>query len=365
MIGTLFIFLIILAILIFAHELGHFLAAKKAGVRVDEFGFGFPPRLFSLKKGETVYSINLIPFGGFVKIYGEQGEGKNEQNSFISKSVGQRAIIITAGVAMNFLLAVLLLSVGHMTGLPTVIDENEIGGGIVKNQKIQITDVARNSPAEKIGLKIGDEIRKLKIKSENGKAIDVKKAEDVTNFISGHKGQEVILEIQRGKEILDISLVPRENPPEGEGPIGIALADTAIISYPWWKSLYKGAEDVVNIIILVTVVLAGIIYKAIVGQPVGEVLTGPIGIYTITSQAAGLGFIYLLQLTAFLSIQLGLINIFPFPALDGGRLLFLGIEKIKGAPVSQKVENIIHTAGFALLIALMIFITYKDIVKFF
>lgn len=362
MISTLIIFIIILAILILAHEAGHFWAAKKMGARVDEFGFGFPPRVFSVKKGETRYSLNLIPVGGFVKIHGEQGEGKGDADSFVSKSIGQRALILAAGVGMNFVLAAFLLGIGHMVGLPTSLNEENISNGIAKNQKTQIVEVAKDSPAEAIGLKIGDEIKSL---ASQGEAIQISKAEEVSQFIEKRQNNEISLEIKRGQEIIKTNFFPRLNPPENQGPLGVVLADTALISYPWWKAIYLGIEDVVNIIILISTVLAGIIYKALAGQPVGEVLSGPVGIYSITSQAAGMGWIYLLQLTAFLSIQLGLINIFPFPALDGGRILFLIIEKIKGSPVSQKVENIIHTAGFAILIFLMIVITWRDLTRLF
>lgn len=362
MISTIIIFIIILAILVLVHEAGHFWVARRAGVRVDEFGFGFPPRIFKWQGKKTLYSINLIPIGGFVKIHGEQGEGKEDEDSFVSKSGGKRALILVAGVAMNFLLAAFLLGFGHGVGMPTGISADEIKGGVVKSQKIQISGVADNSPAETIGLKIGDEIKSLESSGEREQPVS---SEDVSKFITQNSTHEISLEIQRGKDILRLSFMPRVNPPEGEGPLGVSLSDTAIVSFPWWKAIYKGAEDTINITIMIVVALAEIIYRAFAGQPVGEVLTGPVGIYNITSQAAGMGFIYILQLTALLSINLGLVNILPFPALDGGRLLFLGIEKIKGGPVNQKIENIIHTIGFAILIILMLFITWHDLAKVF
>lgn len=362
MISTVIIFIIILAVLILAHELGHFWAARKAGVRVDEFGFGFPPRLFKWKGKNTTYTINLIPIGGFVKIHGEQGEGKEDADSFASKGAVRRALILVAGVAMNFILAMALLAMGNMIGSPTSLEDANLSGGIIKNQKVQVIDVAKDSPAAEIGLMTGDEIKNLE---SGGKNIKPMKSEDVSNFVLGNVSREISLDIQRGKDILELKFMPRQNPPEGEGPLGISMADTAIVSYPWWKSIYKGIADTINLTVLIIVALGEIIYRAFAGQPVGEVLTGPVGIYNITSQAAGMGLVYVLQLTALLSINLGLVNVLPFPALDGGRLLFLAIEKIKGAPVNQKLENLIHAIGFAILIILMLIITWKDLVRLF
>lgn len=354
MLLTLIIFIIILAILILVHEFGHFVVAKKSGVRVDEFGFGFPPKLFSWKKGETRYSINLVPLGGFVKIYGEQGEGKGEKNSFMSKSISRRAMIIASGVLMNFVLAIFLFSLGNFIGAPTVID-NEIlfPDAKVRDIKVQIIGVMQQSPAEKAGFMAGDIL------------VDANTPESFQNFVSANQGKEIGIRVKRGAETLNLKVVP-ERIPEGIGArIGVSIDRTGIVSYSWWKSIYKGIQDTIDFIVLIVVTLAEVIHKAFLGEQVGEVLTGPIGIYNITAQAAGMGFIYLIQLTALISINLGLINILPFPALDGGRLLFLAIEKIKGSPVSQRVENAAHAVGFALLILLMIFITWRDIVRFF
>src|SRR4030042_5042869 len=362
MFPTIIIFIIILAILIFVHELGHFIAAKRSGVKVEEFGFGFPPRLFGVKKGETTYSLNLIPLGGFVKIYGEQGEGKGEENSFISKSIARRTLIISAGVLMNFALAAFLLGVGYKIGLPTVIEDG-INNASIRDSKVQITNIAVGSPAENAGLKIGDVVKTIKLPADDGRQIV--EVEDVQNFVDEHKGQEVVLQIERGKDVLEARALARENPPAGEGPLGIALAQTGVVSYSFFKSFTQGVADTVNLTVLIIVALAGILYKLVVGMPVGDIVTGPVGIYSITSQAAELGFVYLLQLTVLLSINLGIINILPFPALDGGRLLFLGIEKIKGKPVSPKVENFVHTLGFVLLIFLMVLVTYRDLTKLF
>lgn len=363
MFPTIIIFIIILGLLILVHELGHFLAARRMGVRVDEFGFGFPPRVLSVKRGETRYSLNLIPFGGFVKIYGEQGEGVGEENSFVSKKIRQRAFIIAAGVLMNFALAALLLGIGYKIGLPTAAEAEAQNGG-AKISKVQIAGIAPGSPAESANIQIGDRVVSAQTKDQ-AERIDVYTAENLQTFVEDHKGSEIILMLQRGKQIFEVQIVPRESHPEEEGPLGVALANITIVSYPLFQAFVKGITDTINLTILIISALGMIIYKAIIGLPVGEVVSGPVGIYNLTSQAAEMGFTYLLQLTVLLSINLGIINILPFPALDGGRLIFLGVERIKGSPVSQKVEGMIHTVGFALLILLMILVTYKDLTKLF
>jgi regulator of sigma E protease len=352
MLSTILIFLAILAILVLAHEAGHFWVARRNGVRVDEFGFGFPPRLLSWKKGQTRYSINLIPLGGFVKIHGEQGEGKGDKDSFASKPAGARAKILVAGVLMNFILAMALMSLGNIIGMPGVVAEAESGVKI-RDEKIQVTGVLIDSPAERAGFQAGDVLVGFKNESE------------FQGFIKQNEGQNIEIKVARGKEILNLRVVPKISQ-DSQGPvIGVGIAKTGIISYPVWRSFIKGVIDTVNLIFFIIQVAGKLIYQAFLGEPVMDVLAGPVGIYKITSQAAGMGFAYILNLVIFLSVQLGIINILPFPALDGGRLFFLGIEKIKGKPVSQKIENIIHAIGFALLMLLMVAVTWRDIIKFF
>ena len=356
---TLIVFIVILGLLVFVHELGHFLSAKKAGVKVEEFGFGFPPRLWGIKKGETIYSVNLIPLGGFVKILGEDGEGENNPHSFANKKIGQRAKILIAGVAMNILLGAVLLSLGYLIGLPEAIDDSQSVGAA----KVQISFVGPGSPAEKAGLKIGDEI--LVISNGAQEAGNIFLVKTVQDFIAENKGQALTLKIKRGAEILSLSVVPRIEHPSDEGPMGVALARVAVVSYPWHQALWQGIKSVGQLVWLILVFLGGFLWSLISqGKMVGEVM-GPVGIFSITGQAAQMGFVYLLQLTALLSVNLAIINILPFPALDGGRLLFLLMEKIKGSPVSQKVEKVVHSAGFVFLILLMAVVTLRDVMKLF
>ena len=362
MILTIIVFILILGILIFAHEFGHYISAKKAGVRVDEFGFGFPPRIFAFKKGETTYSLNLIPVGGFVKIFGEErGEKKStSKRAFYNKPAWQRAIILFAGVFMNLLVAAIFLSIVHGIGVPSFVEKGQEAN--YRNIQIQIVEVAKNSPAEKAGIKIGDAIFGL---SFNQEAVQIKEVEDVQNFIAGHIGEELNFTLKRGNETLQKVMIPRSNPPEGEGATGIAMSKTGLISYPWYKAIIKGFETagklIVTMISLFYLLIKTLILK---GTMIGEI-AGPVGIAALTSQMVQLGWVYVLQFTAILSINLAIINFLPFPALDGGRLLFLLIEKIKGKPIKFKTERMAHTIGFAILILLIIVITFRDIVKLF
>ncbi|MFY9457527.1 MAG: RIP metalloprotease RseP [Candidatus Spechtbacterales bacterium] len=369
MLVTISIFVIILAILILVHELGHFIVAKRSGAKVEEFGIGFPPRIFSLKRGETMYSINLFPIGGFVKIYGEDGSPrlgeaggiKHDPRSFASKSIKTRAIIVAAGVLMNIFFAVIILSVGHFIGLPQVLDgESKISN--VKNINIRIVDIAEGSPAKEAGIQIGDIIYGMSAALD--KITDVKNIEDIQNFTDTHPGEKVAVSVKRGNVVTEKQVIPRSDPPEGEGPIGFAMVRTGQVSYPFYIAPLKGMESTFRFAAATVRAFGSAASELLATGSFGGELAGPVGIAVMTGEAQKLGFAFLLQFIALISINLAIINILPFPALDGGRLLFLGIEKIKGSPVNPKYEKMAHTAGFALLILLMIAITFRDIGKF-
>lgn len=355
---TIILFLIILAILVLVHELGHFIVAKKSGLTVEEFGFGFPPRLFGVKKGDTLYSLNLIPLGGFVKILGEDGEQVGNPKSFAAKSIAARSLITIAGVTMNFLLAVLILIIGFGIGLPQVIDQSN--EALAKNIQIQIVAIAPDSPAITAGIRLGDSIKSVKY---NGSVTDIRDIMELQNTIGKYKGKEITLGVGRGTEILELKITPRANPPEGEGALGIALAKTGVVSYPWYQSVWLGIKSAFILTWAIILGFVGIIKNAIFTGQLTQDLSGPVGIAVLTGQAAELGYIYLLQLLALLSLNLTVLNLLPLPALDGGRLLFLGIEKIKGSKVNPKIENVIHAIGLALLMLLALLITWRDILK--
>lgn len=362
MILTIIVFILILGILIFAHEFGHFISAKKAGIKVEEFGFGFPPRIFSFKKGETTYSLNLIPVGGFVKIYGEE-RGKKKTRSkraFYNRPAWQRAIVLVMGVIMNLLVAAIFLSIVHGIGVPSIVEKAQEAN--YRNIQIQIAGVAKNSPAEKAGLKVGDAIQQLTFNNER---LTIKEVEDVQKFVAAHVGEEITIEIKRGKEVFQKDIIPRISPPKDEGALGILMAKTGIISYPWYLAIVKGFASagklLITFISLFYLLIKTLILK---GTMIGEV-AGPVGIFGLTSQMVQLGWVYVLQFVAILSINLVIINVLPFPALDGGRLLFLAIEKIKGKPIKPQTEQLANSIGFAILIFLMIVITFRDVIKLF
>lgn len=335
LIGIIFV-IIFLSILILVHELGHFLAAKKFGLLVEEFGFGLPPKIWGKKIGETFYSVNALPFGGFVKILGEDDGNPIMERNFASLKIWRRVVIISAGVLFNFLLGWLVISFVFMIGVP---------------QAVVITDIKKNSPAVEIGLKANDKIAGYNTTGE------------FIRYVNENRGKEIDLKIQRNGDSLDLKIIPRVNPPIGEGALGIGLVDAGLPKKPVFESFWEGLKISVEMIKMIFTAIFSLITKAIVGKASLEQIAGPVGIVKLTAQAGTLGIVYLLQLLAMISLNLAVINIFPFPALDGGRLLFLAVEKIKGSPLNQKFEKTANTVGFILLISLMVLITIKDIIK--
>ncbi|MAZ40556.1 hypothetical protein CL654_00355 [bacterium] len=357
----LLVFIIILSILVLSHEFGHFWVAKKSGMRVDEFGFGFPPKLWGKKYGETEYTINLIPFGGFVKIYGEDDPNPEYQGGgrkFASKSKWAQAAVIVAGVAFNFILAWLLFSIGFMIGFPTPLTEDTIG--IVENPQVLITNVFNESPAEVADLRIGDAVLAL---SQGGRRIDVQDPSQVSEFVSNSGVGEIAFRILRdGKEEV-VTITPAQGILEGRQAIGISLESIGLVSLPPHIALWEGLKKTGQFIWLTVFGFFGIIKDALVGQAGFETISGPIGIYSLVGQAQTLGFTYLLGFTALISISLGIINLVPFPALDGGRLLFLIIEAVKGSPIKPQVANTLNYVGFGILLLLMVLVSYGDLLK--
>lgn len=356
---TIAVFIAILGLLVFVHELGHFVMAKRAGMKVDEFGFGFPPRLFGIKKGDTLYSINAIPLGGFVKIVGEDGSETVDPQSFANKSYLQRFLVLVAGVTMNIILAWVLIAIGLGVGLPTVLDENSQlpKSAIVRDSSVGVLETAPQSPAVMAGLKAGDVI----VKIEETEINSIKQAQEVTQT---RAGMETVYTIKRGSETFTANITPRANPPAGEGSLGIALGEIAMVSYPWYEVIWRGLLSTVSLLWYTLAAFGGLIAAAFQGENVGAALSGPVGIAVLTRDVTALGFIYLLQFTAVLSINLAIINIMPFPALDGGRILFLVIEKIRGKKMNVKAEVWANTIGFMLLLLLMVGVTIHDFDKF-
>lgn len=361
---SIILFIIILAALILVHELGHFIAAKRAGVRVDEFGIGFPPRLWSKKFGETVYSINAFPIGGFVKIFGEDPNkeslsGSDSSRSLTHKSRIVQAWIISAGVVFNILFAWLLISAGFMVGLPYSVDGGAYGDR-VENPRLTITRIMPLSPAEGAGLKVGDVIIKL---ASGEYVLTNPRVSATQNFIASH--EEMELTYLRGEVEATTLVLGAEGFVDGKRAIGISMDNVGILKLPIYEALFVGLTTTASITITMTVGILDFLKNLFIGQANFQDIAGPVGIVGIVSDAGALGFIHLISLTAIISINLAIINLLPFPALDGGRLFFLLIEAIKRSPIKPEVANIANGVGFLILIAFMVFITFHDVMKLF
>jgi len=355
---TLLLFLIVLSLLVFVHELGHFLVAKKMGMKVEEFGFGFPPRVIGVKKGDTVYSINWIPLGGFVKIKGESGEDRADADSFASKPAWKRFLVLVAGVVMNLVLAVVLLSVVFMIGFPTAIDETLSSSARVQETTLTIATVVEDSAAAKAGIQELDVIVSL-----DGRVFE--HADEARAYIGESAGDGVKVLVKSKKddgyythELTSTALTGTETV-----GIGVGFLEIGVVSYPFFEAIGEGIASTIEFTGLVIQGFVGLVVNLVTGKGLGVELSGPVGIAVLTGEVAALGFVYLLQFTALLSINLAVINILPFPALDGGRVLFLFLEKLRGQPVSQKMEGAIHNMGFLLLMVLVVLVTFKDLVN--
>lgn len=359
---SIIIFIVILGSLVLAHELGHFIAAKRAGIRVDEFGIGFPPRIFSKKIGETRYSINLFPLGGFVKIFGETPdaesiEGKDSARSLIKKSKWIQAWVMGAGIVFNLLFAWLLLSGGFMAGMPYSVDDSRYGP-MVQNPTLTITQVLSKSPAELAGLKGGDTITQLSSGTIVRKNPSVKVAQD---FIANTK--EITISFQRGTEKKTVVVRGETGIVGARRAIGVSLDMTGDLKLSPFRAVVMGAETTFSLTEQTIVGMFNFFKNVFIGQANFSAISGPVGIVGVVRDANVLGFVHLISLMALISINLAVINFLPFPALDGGRLFLLLIESIKRSPIKAEVANIINGIGFLLLIVLMIVVTYHDVLK--
>ncbi len=348
---NIFAFILVVFILVLVHELGHFIAAKLNGIKVEEFGIGFPPSFIKVKYGETVYSLNLIPLGGYVRVYGEEGDVKKEkERAFVYKKPWQKLTVLVAGILGNFLLAWILISYLFTQGVP------------VPSNKVIIEKVVRGSPAYEAGLKKGDVVRAIIFKN---KRIKVKNANEMVKIVNEYKGKKILLEIERGKKKFSVKVVPRKNPPKGQGALGVIITSYETKKYPWYEAPFKGLIESFKI---TQKVFTGII-KGILGfftfKKTNLQVTGPIGIAKITSEAVKFGRNAFLELLALLSLNLAVVNILPFPALDGGRAVMVIYEWISGKRINKDFEQKLNLIGFALLILLAIIISIQDVKRFF
>jgi len=368
---TLLLFILILSILVLVHEFGHFITAKKSGIKVEEFGMGIPPRLFGKKIGDTIYSLNWLPFGGFVRLYGEDSVDKKyaeDPLSFISKPWYKRVIVISAGVIMNFLLSIVIyyifLSLNHYRSftMPLMFDYNFPFGTEDKRSTV-IMGIVDNSNADDSGISLGDTVLQV-----NG--VSVATTEDIKRETGKNKDTvKVLVERYPSQEIKEYSFRPMLSE-KGEAVLGVYLGDSVVLSYNSPKDrLLSGVLHSYNVLSYSVHSLGAVIstsFKSRDITPVSESVSGPVGIYNVVGGILTYSkdrlFLSILDFVAMLSLSLGFLNILPIPALDGGRLLFIVIELIRGGKrVNQEFEAKIHGLGMALLLGLFVLITIKDI----
>jgi regulator of sigma E protease len=345
------------------HEFGHFIIAKKFGVRVEEFGVGYPPRIFGKKIGETIYSVNWIPLGAFVRIYGEEG-GVDDLRSFTNLKIWQRVLIVIGGVAAFWIAAMVIFSIVFAIGSDLPVGDNDVQGLV--NPHVEIISVSENSPAGQAGIAVADTIKDIIVSGVDTK---ISKVSDFQKITGDNKGKEITLVVGRHGKDLDISLTPRVSPPSGQGSVGVGLERMATLvqKYPWYLAPVQGVsytwKTTVNALVGLYSVFANLVSHK--GLPQGAEFAGPLGITIFLANAASYGIGFFLYFIGTICVLIAIFNLFPIPALDGGKLIFLLIEKIKGKPVSEKVEQKITLTFFAILICLSLFITIRfDIPRF-
>jgi regulator of sigma E protease len=350
---TIIIFLFVLLLVVVVHEAGHFFAAKQMGMRVREFAFGFPPRLFGIKRGETTYSFNAIPLGGYVSIDGENGNTSGEPDTklFTNKTKLAQAWVLFAGPLMNIVLAFVLLSISFMVGYNNDADSNGT---------VAILSINKNSPAEIAGIKPGDKIKSI-YKNGNTEEIINPDVEIFQNLIQ--TGEVITVNILRDGKNKTFDIKPELI--DSSYRIGVSLGKLDAQKLGFFAAIKQGFNSTLDFTWGTISGFAKIIGSLFTGSDIKANLTGPIGIAREVGTASIFGFAYLLSFVSIISINLGVLNLFPFPALDGGRLLFLLIEKIKGSPIKAKTSNIVNIAGFGILILLMIIVTIKDVIRLF
>lgn len=356
----------ILFFLVLIHEYGHYITAKWFKIRVDEFGIGYPPRAAKLfKRGETIFTLNWLPFGGFVKIFGENpnetsGDVEEDKRSFVAKPKYKQAIVLFAGIFMNFLCAWLLFLVTFLSGSPTSIIDGDYPDR-VQNAHLTIIGIEPKSPAEIAGLTIADQI--LSVKTETDTLANPT-IETVIDFVKTHGTNELTVTYDRQGTISETKLVPKQGIISDRPAIGISMDMIGTLKLPVHLALLEGLKKTGTTVWQILSYLGNLIHDSVYGQKVDlSGVAGPVGIVGILGQVAQFGFIYLLLFIASISANLAIINLLPFPALDGGRLLFVAIEAITRRKIPAKVFNTVNAVGFFILIGLMLLVTYHDIAK--
>lgn len=352
MIVSIIIFLAVLSLLVLVHEFGHYWVARRNGVLVEEFGIGYPPRVYGKKIGETIYSVNALPFGGFVRLHGENMDESmsKPERAFLNKSKKTRALIVVAGVVMNFILAIVAFAIVYtFSGIP------------IETSDVTILEISEGSPASEADFVVGDVVKDVNGDEVSTTAIFIEKVAD-------NKGKEITITIERGdgektKEV-KTNVTPRKEHPEDEGSLGVAISTTEIYYPPVWQrpfiGIYYGFKEALFWTKTIVVGFAMMIQRLFVGEIPREI-AGPVGIYALTSQAAQFGILTLINFIGILSVNLVILNLLPFPALDGGRLMFILIEALIGRKIVPKVEYAFHVTGMIILLSLIVVITIADV----
>ncbi|MFH1201824.1 MAG: RIP metalloprotease RseP [Candidatus Omnitrophota bacterium] len=348
MISTL-VFIITLSVLIIVHEFGHFIVAKRLGIRIEKFSLGFGPEIFKVKRGDTQYIISLIPLGGYVKMAGDNPQDfKNKEDEFLARSPSERAKVIFAGPLLNYILAFLCFWMVFFIGYPTLTT--------------RVGEVMKGYPAQKSGILEGDRV--LMIDNQ-----PVKYWDELSEIIHNKKFQPAELLILRDRRPIKLTLYPRVEKMKNLfgkevtiGLIGIRPSENMImVRHGFWASSFLGLQRLFS---LTAITFKGVFYMVTGSLPFKESVTGPLGIFNILSEAAHMGLSILINVVGVLSMSLAIFNLLPLPVLDGGHILFLLIEKVRGRQMSEKVEDVINQVGVSFLILLAIFIFYNDLVRF-
>lgn len=360
---SILIFFLVLFVLVLVHEWGHYITAKWTGMRVDEFGIGFPPKLFGIKKGETEYTFNALPIGGFVKIYGEDSDavqgGADYDRSFTGKKRWAQALVLIAGVTMNVLFAWFLFSSAFMWG----VDEGVEEASATPEARLIVSNVLEGSPAADAKLPPGSIITAV---SRDGVSLATLTPSAFSRFVSEGGGSPVQIAYTKDDELFMANVVPKSGVIEAEperAAVGVALTLVDRISYSFFGALTEGFTYTLESTKAIVVGITTLIRDAFIGKADLADVTGPVGIVGMVGEASAYGFSALLMFTGFISLNLAVINVLPFPALDGGRLLFVAIEAVTRRPMPVRATQIANTVGFALLILLMVVVTWNDISK--
>ena len=353
----------ILVLLIVVHELGHFVVAKFSKVRVKEFGVGYPPRAFTfVKVGDTEYTLNWIPFGGFVRLFGDEGVEEHGRGSFIDAPRWKQALILVAGVTMNAVAAWTLFAVAFHIGIPRAVDTPPPG----VPYHLIVSDVVQGSPAAAVGISAGDEI--LKVADYIGNEITKVTAQNVIEFVRKHPGQPVQITYNHEGEVSKVSVIPAQGilPKEaGQPALGIALITFAKRSDPWFLAAQEASVQTYNSFVSVAHDVGHLLWTAVIGQLNLSDVVGPVGIVRYVGEASQTGAGAVLTLAALISVNLAIINLIPIPSLDGGRLVILGLEAVLRRPAPRLALQILNVIGITLIVLLMVTVTYHDILKLF